>query len=294
MTSRRLFRTVSGAANVLLLVSILLVLCAAGWEYSTRTYLKGFSDAIVPAAANPIEKIETILGWMRTGPARPFTSAPAGVNLRDPENTLNYQALLRVCGTATNAFVNLANSTGLPARRLLLLGPDRLARHVVAEVYTDGRWIVVDAAFRVILRDRAGGPLTRDQLRDPAVSAEATAGIPGYNPSYNYLRTAHVRLSKIPLAGPAARFVLERVWRGWSDSIFWTMLLERESFAALVLASILFCCAVVLRQGLRFYGRRQLGEQPYRIRDQLTRLKWITRDEPRLREDDAGRMGPAT
>jgi hypothetical protein len=47
-------------------------------------------------------------------------------------NTLNYTALLRGCGTATNAFENLADSSGLSTRRLLLVNPYHSAKHVVA------------------------------------------------------------------------------------------------------------------------------------------------------------------
>ena len=36
-------------ANVLLAVSILLLICAMVWEYSTRKYLEGFSDAVIPS-----------------------------------------------------------------------------------------------------------------------------------------------------------------------------------------------------------------------------------------------------
>ena len=71
---------------------------------------------------------------------------------RDPEDTLNYSGLLHVCGSATNAFVNLADSSGLRARRLLLLSPRGTASHVVAEVSLDGRWVVVDPVFGTLLK----------------------------------------------------------------------------------------------------------------------------------------------
>jgi hypothetical protein len=38
--------------NALLPVSIFAAVYATAWEYSTRRYLKGFSDAIIPAAAS--------------------------------------------------------------------------------------------------------------------------------------------------------------------------------------------------------------------------------------------------
>jgi hypothetical protein len=40
------------------------------WELSVSQYLKGFSDAIVPEAASPQQKVEAILAWMSKGPPR--------------------------------------------------------------------------------------------------------------------------------------------------------------------------------------------------------------------------------
>jgi hypothetical protein len=64
---------------------------SAGWEYSVRQYLKGFSDAVVPAVATPEQKVESILTWMRSGAPRPLASNPEELSKRDPEATLNYQ-----------------------------------------------------------------------------------------------------------------------------------------------------------------------------------------------------------
>ena len=116
-----LFQVMWFVTNTLLLVAILAAAYSAVWEYSTRRYLEGFSDAIIPASGTPEEKIDAILHWMSNGPAR-RESAPDG-SVRDPTETLNYASLLKVCGSATNAFVNLADSAGLRSRRLLLLDP---------------------------------------------------------------------------------------------------------------------------------------------------------------------------
>src|SRR5262249_56438231 len=97
-------------------------------------YLDGFSDAVVPAGAPPERRVQAILDWMRTGPTRSEEVSPTGLAVRDPENTLNYQQLLSVCGTATNAFLNLSRSSDLEVRRLLLLRPDQSTKHAVAEV----------------------------------------------------------------------------------------------------------------------------------------------------------------
>src|SRR5215469_9282827 len=47
-----------------LLLSLFAVSYAIAWEYSTRRYLKGFSDAVIPAVASLEEKIQAILDWM--------------------------------------------------------------------------------------------------------------------------------------------------------------------------------------------------------------------------------------
>ncbi len=119
--SHRLFRLLWHVVGVLLLLAICAAIYSVGWEYSTRRYLKGFSDAIVPATAPGDEKIEAVLNWMEHGPTRlPYGPSP---NLpdRDPTDTLNYDALLQVCGTATNAFINLMDTGGMGVRRLLLV-----------------------------------------------------------------------------------------------------------------------------------------------------------------------------
>src|SRR5580658_7234151 len=64
------FQVVWYVTNVLLLFSILVAASSVVWEYSTRRYLQGFSDAVVPASGTPEEKIEAILHWMSSGPAR--------------------------------------------------------------------------------------------------------------------------------------------------------------------------------------------------------------------------------
>src|SRR5271165_5542939 len=139
------------------------------WEYSVRQYLKGFSDAIIPEAASPQEKTEAILAWMLYGPPRHEVTPAVQLFPRDPQDTLNYRQLLDVCGTATNAFLNLSRSAGIETRRLLLLTPQRTAKHVVAEVYIEGRWVVVDATYRTFIKDAHGNLLTRRDLQNPAV-----------------------------------------------------------------------------------------------------------------------------
>jgi len=269
--SHRLFRTAWYAVNVLLLVSVLLAGYAAAWEYSTQRYLKGFSDAVIPPMASSEEKIEAILNWMAHGPARRDADAEAALHQRDPIDSLNYKSLLEVCGSATNAFVNLADTAGLVSRRLLLLDSRRMAKHVVAEVLVDGRWIVVDPSFRVIWRGADGKPLTRAELADPVVFSAATRSVPSYLPEYTFDRTAHVRLGRIYGIEVGLRRLLDRGLPGWEDSETLSLLLERRSLSTFVGALILVVWFAVLRAALRWHGEKRLGWRTIRLRAQFLR-----------------------
>jgi hypothetical protein len=265
----RMFRVAWYAENVLLILAILVGVYSAAWEYSTRRYLQGFSDAVVPESSPAQEKVEAILNWMAHGPARreggPDLSSPD----RNPTDTLNYASLLQICGSATNAFINLAGSTGLPARRLLLLDSSQRTNHVVAEALVDGRWIVVDPAFRAILRGTDGQLLTREDLVDRAVLAAATKRIKGYRAEYTFDRTSHIHLARIGFVGLPLRRILDWLLPGWKDSTAMSLLLERESLAMMVLAITLVALLALVRISMRWYGETRLGFRSVRIRKQL-------------------------
>ena len=255
-----LFRALWVVTSALLLLAITAATYSVAWEYSTRRYVKGFSDAIVPSSSAPEEKVDAILHWMSNGPAR-LDHGPDG-SIRDPTETLNYASLLKVCGTATNAFVNLADSAGLSSRRLLLLDSNRRTMHVVAEVLVDGRWIVVDPVFRTVLRDSAGRTVTRKDLTNRSVFLAATSGIPGYDPAYTYDRTEHVRMARLGGIGSFLRVAFGRLAPGWEDSVTASLVLERESLATMMGAVLLMMALVLLRIFLRWYGVRRLGVYP--------------------------------
>jgi transglutaminase-like putative cysteine protease len=244
---------------------------SGGWEYSVRRYLDGFSDAIVPDSEPAERQVEAILEWMRKGPPRTVAADPSALPGRDPEATLNYRQLLSVCGTATNAFLNLARSNGLSARRLLLMTPDNKAKHVVAEILIDGRWVVADPAYRILLRDAKGSLLTREDLRNPAVLAEATRSVPGYPKEYTYEKFAHVRLARLPLQGFHLRWILDKVAPGWEESVDWTLLLERESFFALCASALAFVALLLLRFLLGWYADHRLMIPRFQLRSKFLR-----------------------
>ena len=265
----RIFRGVWWSVNALLLVALLAFVYSGGWEFSVRRYLDGFSDAIVPDSEPAERQVEAIFDWMRNGPPRMVAPNPSVLAGRDPETTLNYRQLLSVCGTATNAFLNLARSNGLSARRLLLLTRDDQAKHVVAEVLIDRRWVVADPAYRILLRDAKGHLLTREELRNPTVRAEATSAVPNYSKEYSYENVAHVRLARLPMQGLHLRWILDRLMPGWEESLNWTLLLERESFFALCMSASAFVVFMFLRILLGWYADHRLQIPRFRLRSQF-------------------------
>ena len=281
MRDHPFFRTVWAAVNLLLVASLLLLVWGMVWEYSTRRYLKGFADAVVPLSASTEQKVEAILAWMAHGPARRTATDTESLALRDPQDTLNYAQLLQVCGSATNAFVNLASSSGLPARRLLLLDLNRNSKHVVAEVLLEGRWVVADPSHHILFRDAQGRTLTRAELQDPQMLRQATRAVPGYPPEYTFDRTAHIRLSRIPYLGALARGTLDTVLPGWEEAVNWTLVLERRSFAAMLAALLLVCFGLLARLGTSWYGSKRLGIARVRLREQLLRAGEVLFSSPR-------------
>jgi hypothetical protein len=276
------FRVAWWTVNLLFAASLACLAFAAAREWSVRQYLHGFSDAVVSASAQPDQKIEAILNWMRAGPSRAMAAKPDELSPRNPENTLNYTQLLTICGSATNAFLNLSRSSGLESRRLLLLTSDRQTKHVVAEVLVDGRWIVVDPSFRAVMRDRKGRALTRKDLQDPAKFREATSLVPNYPADYNYDRYAHVRLARLPLDGFHLRKLLESILPGWDETLDWSLFLERESFFVLVITSAFALISLALRLLLAWYADRRLRVPRFHFRQHFLRATFAFLTTPEI------------
>jgi hypothetical protein len=265
------FRALSFLVNVFLISAVLLTLFGLGWEYSTRWYLSGFSNAVLPFSSSPEKKVAAILSWMQQGPVRNADYYGDDTEDRDPVDTLNYKELLSVCGTATNAFVNLASAGGIEARRLLLLDATGMnTNHVVAEVRLDGRWAIVDPSFHVILKDSAGRLLTKEDLARPDILRDATQNIPGYNPAYNYENTAFIHFARLPVVGRFLQARLNSVLPSWQERINWALLVERQSNATLIAGLVLLCVGICLRRLLFWYGQKR-SIVPMSPWEQLTR-----------------------
>jgi hypothetical protein len=251
------FHAIAFSVNMLLISSVLLILSGLAWEYSTRMYLSGFSNAVLPFTSSPETKVTAILSWMNQGPARSSDYFSDDGENRDPVDTLNYKELLTVCGTATNAFVNLASAGGIEARRLLLLdAQNRNTNHVVAEVRLDGRWVLVDPSYHAILRDNQGHFLTKQDLAHPGVLREATQNLPGYDPAYNYEHTAFIHVAGLPVIGSFLQAKMNALLPSWQEGINWTVLVERQSYDTIVVGIALLLCTIFLQRLVYWYGRR--------------------------------------
>jgi hypothetical protein len=103
------------------------------------------------------------------------TPSPDYFSARNPAHALNYSQLLQFCGTATNAFVNVATSSDLHARQLLLLDRNRTAKRI-ALVIVSGLLLCFGLAARLFLSwygSRRIG-VARVRLRDQLLQAGAT------------------------------------------------------------------------------------------------------------------------
>ena len=98
----------------------------------------------------------------------------------------------------------------------------------------------MDPSFRVVMRGADGRALTREELADPATFTVATRNLPGYNPSYTFDNVVHIRLARLHILGSLLRRILDRTVPGWEDMPSMTLLVERESFAAMVSSFLRF------------------------------------------------------
>ena len=247
-------------ARAFLIFAVVLLLYGLGWNFSTRRYLKGFADAIVPLSGSPEEKTEALVEWFHHEPKRMATPAGAEGGMmheRDPVNIVQNARLLGVCGTASNAFINLAEAAGLRTRRLLLLGESGGAMHVVAEVQWGDRWVVVNPQQGLVFKDRLGHALTKEELHDPAVFQDAIGRMPGYDPDYTFERTIHVHLQRIPIVGRYLRGILNRIAPGWEEAFNWGFIPENPPLWLIIFSSLMLTVGIPLNLMIHHYARKR-------------------------------------
>ncbi len=251
------FALVRHAGSALVMVTLALLVYGLAWNYSTHRYLRGFADAIVPLEGSPQEKTEALLKWFRHEPER--INAPvaesASLRDRDPVSIVQNSRLLKACGSAGNAFINLADVAGLRTRRLLLLDRSGGTMHVIAEVQWGERWVVVDPRFGRVFKDRFGHALAKEELRDPEVFRDAISRIPGYSPTYTFERTSHLHLERLPLLGGLLHRTLDRVWPGWEKAVDWGYFPENPSLWPILASVPLLLLGILIQLIVDRYGR---------------------------------------
>jgi hypothetical protein len=256
--SHRCFTLARFATGALVIFALGLFIYGLAWNYSTRRYLRGFADAIIPLDDTAEKKTEALLRWFRDEPQRLDTAVEGAGQLRDPVTIVQNKQLLKVCGSASNAFINLADAAGLKTRRLLLIAESGTVMHVVAEVQWDRRWVAVDPQQGRVFRDHLGRALSKEELRDPAVFQDAIRGMPRYNPEYTFAHTHHIHLQRIPL-GNLLRSALTHFFPGWEAAVNWAYILENPSLWPIVISIPLFFLGSILNWLVGCYGRKKLG-----------------------------------
>lgn len=131
------------------------------------SYLRGFAESIVPLDGAPPEKVEALLRYFRHHPPRLKTDPNKWREKPEAPEVLRHEKLLRTCGSSAVAFVLLASSLGIPARSLLLLNERGVVQHVAAEVWLDERWVVVDPAFGMAMKDKGGALAEQRRTEKP-------------------------------------------------------------------------------------------------------------------------------
>ena len=245
--------------RALAIIAFLLLVYGLTWTYATHRYLKGFADAIVPLEGSPQEKTEALLNWFRHEPERGDALLEGSTRLRDPVNIVQNGHLLKICGSATNAFINLADVAGLKARRLLLLDRSGGTMHVVAEVEWGEQWVVADPQQGRMFKDQLGRPLTKEELHHPEVFQDAIRRMPGYSPGYTFERTAHVHLERLPFLGHYLRRSLNGLSPGWEEAADWGYFPENPSLWPILISIPMLLFGVLVRLMVDRYGRNKLG-----------------------------------
>jgi hypothetical protein len=146
------------------------------------------------------------------------------------------------------------------------------------------RWVIIDPAYRVMMRDAKGRYLTRKDLRDPAIFAEATDAVANYGKEYTYDHYAYVRMARLPLDGLHLRRVLDWINPGWDEAVDWSLLLERESFFYLVLSATATIFFLIARGMLAYYADRRLRIPRFQLREHMIRVSTTFVSTPEIKQ----------
>ena len=174
-------------------------------------------------------------------------------------NIVQNARLLKICGSASNAFMNLAVAAGLKVRRLLLLDKSGNVMHVVAEVQWGDRWVVVNPQQGLVFKDHLGRGLTKEELRDPEVFRDAISRMPGYSPSTLLSTPFTFVWNEFPFWVSHLRRVLDRFAPGWEEAINWAYFPENPSLWLMFVSLPLFLLGILANLMVNRYGRNRRG-----------------------------------
>jgi hypothetical protein len=255
-----LFRFLALVANAVAIMSVGLLLYGSVWTYATAQYTAGFADSIVTANETAYQKCEALLKWVAHTP--PSIRACFYAAHRSPFRILPESHGPYDCRSYTNAFVKLATASGIGSRSVIPLGSAEMTKHVLAEVWLDDHWVIVDPTFGAFFIDRDGRLLSKSDLRDPAAFEAAIANIPGYEAEDDFSHATHIHLELLPVFGHQLRRALDYVNPAWDDAADWGYLPDHPALWPILASLILFPLGVAARMLISSYDRKRLRATP--------------------------------
>lgn len=197
-------------------ISLILVLLAvynyARYIGDNRVFAR-ISSQVCNKGMPARQRLDALVAWAREdiAPRRsaPFVPPPASVRILEKLFTPFPRRALKGrlhCGSASNLFCAVAATAGLRTRTAFLHQDadvtGRSPSHVVVECLVDGRWVVVDPLFGLLVRLPDGEPVTVEDLdRKPQL---LTSAVPDDYPLdvYNYHYVTRVNWHSVPVVLP--------------------------------------------------------------------------------------------
>jgi hypothetical protein len=230
---------------ILIVIGVLLL--GSLWEFALAaqdaSYADGICTALGLASLPPNAKAMRLFHWVSRfddgAPPVDPTGVPHG--LLSPRLIVEHPVYYREdCGSNAWFFGFLAWRAGLRARELRLCDVHHNARHVVCEVWLDGRWAVFDPTVELDFRRQDGLPATAQELHDFSLLAANAARVPAYDlRRWRFDHPERLHFEKIPLLGGGLRRLAARVTGRPAEELSppplleWPRLFVAESLALL-------------------------------------------------------------
>jgi hypothetical protein len=243
-----------------ILIVIGALLLGSLWEFALSaqdaSYADGICTALGLASLSPNARAMRLFHWVSrfddAAPPVDPTGAPHG--FLSPRQIVEHPVYYREdCGSNAWFFGFLAWRAGLRARELRLCDAQHNARHVVCELWLNGRWAVFDPTVELDFRRRDGSPATALELQDPSLLAANVARDPAYDlRRWRFDHPERLHFEKIPLLGSRLRWLAARVTGRPAEELTPPPLLEwPRLFAAASLALLAALCGIAGRWSAR-------------------------------------------